>query len=116
MRTIKTRQSARTIKTFDRTDNLAQKTKNGLTDDNRTAEQLQDANAESGWTMRVPESKRERKILGNTPSKVWSAWGGGEPAWQGTDFAALLISVVAKCLISRSRFPKSNCQRPKEKP
>ena len=48
MRTIKTRQSARTIKTFDRTDNLAQKTKNGLTDANRTAEQLQDANAESG--------------------------------------------------------------------
>ena len=48
MRTIKTRQSGRTIKTFDRADNLAQKTKNGLTDANRTAEQLQDANAESG--------------------------------------------------------------------
>ena len=45
---IKTRQSERTIKTFDRADNLAQKTKNGLTDANRTAEQLQDANAESG--------------------------------------------------------------------
>ena len=45
---IKTRQSGRTIKTFDRADNLAQKTKNGLTDANRTAEQLQDANAESG--------------------------------------------------------------------
>ena len=48
MRTIKTRQSGRTIKTFDRADNLAQKTKNGLTDANRTAEQLQDASAESG--------------------------------------------------------------------
>ena len=45
---IKTRQSERTIKTFDRADNLAQKTKNGLTDANRTAEQLQDASAESG--------------------------------------------------------------------
>ena len=45
---IKTRQSGRTIKTFDRADNLAQKTKNGMTDANRTAEQLQDANAESG--------------------------------------------------------------------
>lgn len=45
---IKTRQSGRTIKTFDRADNLAQKTKNGLSDANRTAEQLQDANAESG--------------------------------------------------------------------
>ena len=48
MRTIKTRQSARTIKTFDREDNLAQKTKNGLTDANRTVEQLQDQSAESG--------------------------------------------------------------------
>lgn len=48
MRTIKTRQSGRTIKTFDRADNLAQKTKNGLTDANRTAEQLQDQSAESG--------------------------------------------------------------------
>ena len=48
MRTIKTRQSERTIKTFDRADNLAQKTKNGLTDANRTAEQLQDQSAESG--------------------------------------------------------------------
>ena len=48
MRTIKTRQSGRKIKTFDRADNLAQKTKNGLTDANRTVEQLQDANAESG--------------------------------------------------------------------
>ena len=48
MRTIKTRQSGRTIKTFDRADNLAQKTKNGLFDANRTAEQLQDTNAESG--------------------------------------------------------------------
>ena len=38
----------RTIKTFDRADNLAQKTKNGLSEANRTAEQLQDANAESG--------------------------------------------------------------------
>lgn len=45
---IKTRQSGRTIKTFDRADNLAQKTKNRLTDANRTAEQLQDTNAESG--------------------------------------------------------------------
>ena len=45
---IKTRQSGHTIKTFDRADNLAQKTKGGLTDANRTAEQLQDANAESG--------------------------------------------------------------------
>ena len=45
---IKTRQSGRTIKTFDLADNLAQKTKNGLTDANRTAEQLQDTNAESG--------------------------------------------------------------------
>ena len=45
---IKTRQSERTIKHFDRADNLAQKTKNGLADANRTAEQLQDANAESG--------------------------------------------------------------------
>ena len=48
MRTINTRQSGRTIKHFDRADNLAQKTKNGLADANRTAEQLQDANAESG--------------------------------------------------------------------
>ena len=48
MRTIKTRQSGRTIKRSDRADNLAQKTKNGLSDANRTAEQLQDANAESG--------------------------------------------------------------------
>ena len=48
MRTIKTRRSARTIKTFDRADNLAQKTKNGLTDANRTVEQLQDQSAESG--------------------------------------------------------------------
>ncbi|MBQ7347666.1 MAG: hypothetical protein IJW55_06880 [Clostridia bacterium] len=48
MRTIRTRQSERTIKTFDRADNLAQKTKNGLSEVNRTAEQLQDANAESG--------------------------------------------------------------------
>lgn len=45
---IKTRQSGRTIKNFDRADNLAQKTKSGLSDANRTAEQLQDANAESG--------------------------------------------------------------------
>ena len=45
---IKTRQSGRTIKRSDRADNLAQKTKNGLSDANRTAEQLQDANAESG--------------------------------------------------------------------
>ena len=45
---IKTRQSGHTIKTFDRADNLAQKTKNGLTDANCTAEQLQDVNAESG--------------------------------------------------------------------
>lgn len=45
---IKTRQSERTIKTFDRADSLAQKTKNGLTDANRTAEQLQDQSAESG--------------------------------------------------------------------
>ena len=48
MGTIKTRQSARTIKTFDRADKLAQKTKNGLTDANRTVEQLQDQSAESG--------------------------------------------------------------------
>ena len=48
MGTIKTRQSARTIKNFDRADNLAQKTKNGLTDANRTVEQLQDQSAESG--------------------------------------------------------------------
>ena len=48
MRTIKTRQSNRTIKTFDRTDRLVEKTKNGLSDANRTAEQLDDANAESG--------------------------------------------------------------------
>ena len=48
MRTINTRQSGRTIKHFDRADNLAQKTKNGLADANRTAEQLQDASAESG--------------------------------------------------------------------
>lgn len=45
---IKTRQSERTIKTFDRADSLAQKTKNRLTDANRTAEQLQDQSAESG--------------------------------------------------------------------
>ena len=45
---IKTRQSGRTIKTFDRADKLAQKTKNGLSDGNRTVEQLQDVNAESG--------------------------------------------------------------------
>ena len=45
---FKTRQSERTIKTFDRADNLAQKTKNGLSDANRTAEQLQDQSAESG--------------------------------------------------------------------
>ena len=45
---IKTRQSGRTIKTFDRTDNLAQKTKNGLNDAKNTVDQLQDANAESG--------------------------------------------------------------------
>ncbi len=45
---IKTRQSERTIKTFDRADNLAQKTKNALTDAKNTADQLQDANAESG--------------------------------------------------------------------
>ena len=45
---IKTRQSERTIKTFDRADNLAQKTKGGLSEVNRTAEQLQDQGAESG--------------------------------------------------------------------
>ena len=45
---IKTRQSGRTIKTFDRADNLAQKTKNGIAETNRTAEQLQDQSAESG--------------------------------------------------------------------
>lgn len=45
---IKTRQSGRTIKTFDRVDNLAQKTKSRLSDSNRAAEQLQDVNAESG--------------------------------------------------------------------
>ena len=45
---IKTRQSGRTIKTFDSADNLAQKTKNALTDAKNTADQLQDANAESG--------------------------------------------------------------------
>ena len=44
---IKTRQSGRTIKTFDRADSFAQKTKNGLSDANRTADQLQDTNAES---------------------------------------------------------------------
>ena len=48
MRTIKTRQSNRTIKTFQRTDRITEKTKNGLSDANRTAEQLDDANAESG--------------------------------------------------------------------
>ena len=48
MRTIKTNQSGRKIKRSDRADNLAQKTKNGLSDANRAAEQLQDANAESG--------------------------------------------------------------------
>ena len=48
MGTIKTRQSGRTIKTFDRADNLAQKTKNGLNNAKNTADQLQDANAESG--------------------------------------------------------------------
>ena len=48
MRTIKTRQSERTTKTFDRADNLAQKTKNGLSEANRSAEQLQDQRAESG--------------------------------------------------------------------
>ena len=45
---IKTRQSGRTIKTFNRADNLAQKTKNGLNDVKKTAGQLQDASAESG--------------------------------------------------------------------
>ena len=45
---IKTRQSGRMIKTFDRADNLAKKTKNGLSEANRTAEQLQDQSAESG--------------------------------------------------------------------
>ena len=45
---IKTRKSERTIKTFDHADSLAQKTNNRLTEANRTAEQLQDANAESG--------------------------------------------------------------------
>ena len=57
---IKTRQSGRTIKTFDRADNLAQKTKNGLSDANRTAEQLQDTNAESGVDyagLRIQESE-----------------------------------------------------------
>ena len=48
MRTIKTNQSGRTIKRSDRADNLAQKTKNGLSDANRTVEQLQDQSAESG--------------------------------------------------------------------
>lgn len=48
MGTIKTRQSGRTIKTFDRADNFAQKTKNGLNNAKNTADQLQDANAESG--------------------------------------------------------------------
>ena len=48
MRTINTRQSGRTIKIFDRAGNLAQKTKGGLTDANRVATQLQDANVESG--------------------------------------------------------------------
>ena len=65
MRTINTRQSGRTIKLFDRADNLAQKTKNGLADANRTAEQLQDANAESGVDYagsRIQES--EEKIGG----------------------------------------------------
>ena len=60
MRTINTRQSGRTIKHFDRADNLAQKTKNGLADANRTAEQLQDANAESGVdyaASRIQESE-----------------------------------------------------------
>ena len=45
---IKTRQSGRTIKTFDRAENLAQKTKSGLSEANRTAERLQDQSAESG--------------------------------------------------------------------
>ena len=65
MRTINTRQLGRTIKHFDRADNLAQKTKNGLADANRTAEQLQDANAESGVDYagsRIQES--EEKIGG----------------------------------------------------
>ena len=45
---IKTKESNRSIKHFDRADNFAQKTKSGLSDTNRTAEQLQDSNAESG--------------------------------------------------------------------
>ena len=57
---IKTRQSGRTIKTFDRADSFAQKTKSGLSDANRTAEQLQDTNAESGVdyaSSRIQESE-----------------------------------------------------------
>ena len=72
MRTIKTRQSERTIKSFDRADNLAQKTKNGLSEANRSAEQLQDQSAESGGTMQVQESKRVRKMLENMPLTAWS--------------------------------------------
>lgn len=60
---IKTRQSDRTIKRFNRADNLAQKTKNGLSETKRTAEQLQDQTAESGVDYagtRIQE--REKKI------------------------------------------------------
>ena len=45
---IRTRENLRTIKSFDRAENLAQKTKSGLTDAGRTAEQLQETTSESG--------------------------------------------------------------------
>ena len=48
MRTINTRQSGRTIKTFDRVGNLAQKTKGGVTDTKQAAEQSVNQKHQSG--------------------------------------------------------------------
>lgn len=61
---IRTRQSERAIKTFDRADNLAQKTKNGLTDANRSAEQLQDQSAESGVDYAGSRIQEGEEIVG----------------------------------------------------
>ena len=48
MRTINTRQSGRTIKTFDRAGNLAQKTKGGVTDTKQAVEQTLNQKHQSG--------------------------------------------------------------------
>ena len=59
---IKTRQSGRTIKTFDRASNLAQKTKGGITDTKQAAEQTVNPRKLSGVDYASDKTKQSRAI------------------------------------------------------